>query len=171
MAKKTAFSHFQTLNFNLFCISRQRCKSAKGSIGICCWSNLNSKGGGDFIGVQKLHQMPKSRRNNADLFCMFFPLSMCDFILFFILIASVNVSMRSLTDYLCVNLTEWWLLLRKERLMKSHQILVSFPNPLAFGSQILALLYLDNSYTCLLVSKCPGELVSYGTNIQQAIVL
>ena len=90
---------------------------------------------------------------------------------FFIRIASVNVSMRSLTDYLCVNLTEWWLLLRKERLMKSHQILVSFPNPLAFGSQILALLYLDNSYTCLLVSKCPGELVSYGTNIQQAIVL
>ena len=72
LAKKTAFSHFQTLNFNLFCISRQRCKSAKGSIGICCWSNLNSKGGGDFIGVQKLHQMPKSRGNNADLFCMFF---------------------------------------------------------------------------------------------------
>ena len=58
---------------------------------------------------------------------------------FFILIASVKVSMRSLTDYLCVNLTEWWLLLRKERLMKSHQILVRFPNPLAFGSQILAL--------------------------------
>ena len=44
----------------------------------------------------------------------------------FIRIASVNVSMRSLTDYLCVNLTEWWLLLRKERLMKSHQILARY---------------------------------------------
>ena len=128
LAKKTAFSHFQTLNFNLFCISRQRCKSAKGSIGICCWSNLNSKGGGDFIGVQKLHQMPKSRGNNADLFCMFF-LYQCvaSFCFFFILTASVKVSMRSLTDYLCVNFTEWWLLLRKERLMKSHQILVRSP--------------------------------------------
>ena len=130
LAKKTAFSHFQTLNFNLFCISRQRCKSAKGSIGICCWSNLNSKGGGwrrGFYWSPEVTSDAKIQEKQCWFVLHVFPFSMCGVILFFILIASVKVSMRSLTDYLCVNLTEWWLLLRKERLMKSHQILVRSP--------------------------------------------